>query len=213
MVDIKSNKDLYATIKERLEEFKNDPKKAFENPIYFKKKDGTNINVIKKISVYEDSIAVVPVRNGVACNGDLLRLDVFKSDEGYVVSPIYVNDFLAKKLPETYLSNSLEYPIDPSWPFVLTIHKNDFIELTSFKKSSKTLSVIRGFYNTFNRFGSSIHLLDITELIQDMDTGEITTNYYDEKRYGLKTLENISKYEVNLLGEKYLVKEKRNPFN
>lgn len=213
MVDIQSNKDLYATIKERLEEFKNDSRKAFENPIYFKKKDGTIINTIKKISVYDDSIAVIPLRNGVACNGDLLRLDVFKSISGYVVSPVYVHDFMAKKLPQTYLSNSIEYPLDPSWPFVLSMHKNDYIELTSIRKSTNTLSKISGFFNTFNRFGSSIQLLDITEVIQDLETGEITTNYFDDKRYGLKTLANISKYEMNLLGEKYLVREKRNIFN
>ena len=213
MVDIKANKEIYDAIKERLTEFKNDPKKAFETPVYFKKKDGTIINTVKKISIYDDSIAVVPVRNGVACNGDLLRLDIFKSDEGYIVSPVYVNDFLAKKLPQTYLSNSLEYPLDPNWPFVITMHKNDYVELTSFKKSTNTLSIVRGFYNTFNRFGSSIQLLDIIEITQDMETGEVITNYYDDKRYGLKTLVNIQKYEMTLLGEKYLVKEKRNSIN
>lgn len=213
MVDIKSNQYIYNAIKTRLEEFKNDPKKAFENPLYYTKKDGTIINTIKKISVYDDSIALVPVRNGVACNGDLLRLDVFKSDEGFVISPMYMNDFLSKQLPQTYLANSLEYPLDPSWPFILSMQKNDFIELTSFRKFSNTITISRGFFNTFNRFGSAIQLLDITETVQNIETGEITTNYYDDKRFGIKTLENISKYEVSLTGDKFLVNEKRKTFN
>lgn len=209
MVDLNRNQALYKLLKQRLEDNKEDKKKAFAEPIYMPRKDGAQESQVKGIRIYDDSKALVPIQKGVANNGDMVRIDIFKSPKGFVVSPLYVMDFLNKQLPTFYVEKSIELPLDPEWAFQCTLQKNDYVELTSSNKKSKEKIIIRGFYVNFDRSGGTIKLQDVSEETHNLNTGEVNIAYFKKKRPGIKTLDDIQKYNITLLGEKHLVKQKK----
>lgn len=214
MVDLHRNQTLYTLLKQRLEDNKDDSKKAFAEPVYMPKKDGTQGPQVKGFRIYEDSIALVPVQNGVANNGDMVRIDIFKSPEGFVISPLYVMDVLNKQLPQVYVDKSKERPLNPEWKFQCTLQKNDYVELINTNKKAKERSITKGFYLGFDRSNGSIKIQDVIEEKHKLKTGEVSIAYLKDKRLGIKTLDDIRKYYITLLGEKHLMRQKeRTPLN
>lgn len=209
MVDLHRNQALYNLLKQRLEDNKNNAKEAFAEPVYMPRKDGVQGPRVKGIRIYEDSIALVPIQNGVANNGELVRIDIFKSPKGFVVSPLYVMDFLNKQLPIFYVDKSNELPLDPDWAFQCTLQKNDYVELIASNKKSKERIFTKGFYLGFDRSNGSIKLQDVIEETHNLNTGEVKTAQFKEKRLGIKTLDDLRKYNITLLGEKHRVKQKK----
>ncbi|MDP3936292.1 MAG: type II CRISPR RNA-guided endonuclease Cas9 [Alphaproteobacteria bacterium] len=213
MVDLHRNKKLYDRLKERLEQHNNDPKKAFTEAVYMPRNDGKQGAIVRGIRIYEDSISLIPLRGGVANNGDMVRIDIFKSPKGFMVSPIYVIDVLSSKLPDTVVTKegktSKEIPIQETWQFLHSFHKNDFIELVSDNKKAKVKTTISGFFVGFDRNNGSIKLQDVTTVIQNLSTGEIKTETHKDNRFGIKTLDSIKKYHLTLLGEKYLIRNEK----
>jgi hypothetical protein len=126
-----------------------------------------------------------------------------------VVSPIYVMDVLKQQLPTTYVEKSKEHPLDSDWPFQCTLQKNDYVELINTNKKSNQRIKIQGFYSGFDRSNGSIKLQDCVEETSSLKTGEVSALRFKEKRLGIKTLDDIQKYNLTLLGEKYRVKQKK----
>lgn len=209
LVDLHRNQTLYNLLKQRLEDNEDNSKKAFAEPVYMPRKDGAQGSQVKGIRIYDDSRALVPIQKGVANNGDMVRIDIFKSHKGFVASPLYVMDFLNKQLPATYVEKSRELPLEPDWAFQCTLQKNDYVELTSSNKKSKEKGIMKGFYVNFDRSNVSITLQDVSEETHNLNTGEVIIAYFKEKRLGIKTLDDIQKYNITLLGEKHLVKQKK----
>lgn len=215
MVDLHRNQTLYKLLKQKLDENADDPKKAFADTVYMPRKDreqkGQEVKgpKVTGIRVYDDSVALVPIQKGVANNGDMVRIDIFRSPKGFVVSPIYVMDVLKQQLPTTYVEKSKEHPLDSDWQFQCTLQKNDYVELINTNKKSNQRIKIQGFYLGFDRSNGSIKLQDCVEETSSLKTGEVSTLRFKEKRLGIKTLDDIQKYNLTLLGEKYRVKQKK----
>lgn len=211
MVDQHRNQTLYKLLKERLDENADDPKKAFAEPVFMPQKDGTRGPKVTGIRVYDDSVALVPIQKGVANNGDMVRIDVFRSPKGFVVSPIYVMDVLTQQLPTTYVEKSKEHPLNPDWQFQCTLQKNEYVELINTNKKSNERIKTKGFYLGFDRSNGSIKLQDCVEETTNLKTGEVKIARCKDKhkRLGIKTLDDIQKYNLTLLGEKYRVKQKK----
>lgn len=98
---------LYEVIKKRLEENGDDPKKAFEKPLYKLTKDGSNGNIVRGIKVYDTikSKTGFYINDGKAFvnNGSTIRLDVFKrknykEEYEYYFAPIYAHLINANKV-------------------------------------------------------------------------------------------------------------------
>lgn len=213
MVENHRNKKLYNLLKERLELHKKDPKKAFAEAVYMPRNDGKQGAVIRGIRIYDDSVSLIPLRGGVVNNGNMVRIDIFKSPKGFMVSPLYVIDVLSSKLPNTVVTkegkNSKEIPIQETWKFVHSLHKNDFVELTNTDKHEKQKTTTTGFFVGFDRKNGSIKLQDVITESHDLCTGEIKIETYKDNRYGIKTLDDIQKYQLTLLGEKHLIRNEK----
>ena len=95
-----SDRLLYEALKKRLEEFDGNAEKAFAEPFYKPKRDGTRGPLVKKVKIYEKKTITVPVGGGNADNGSMIRVDVFYiEDDGYYYVPIYTADVVKDELP------------------------------------------------------------------------------------------------------------------
>ena len=97
-----SDRLLYDALKARLKSFEGKGEKAFTEPFYKPKADGSRGPLVKKVKIQTKATLAVPVEQGtgVADNDSMVRVDVFfVKGEGYYLVPIYVADTLKKKLP------------------------------------------------------------------------------------------------------------------
>ena len=104
LVDKERNQKLYQLLKQRLDSHDNNPKKAFSQPIYMPRNNGTEGPIVKGIRIYDNSKSGVIIRKGHADNGDMVRVDVFskynkKNVLEYYLCPIYVMDVMNGILP------------------------------------------------------------------------------------------------------------------
>lgn len=137
----------YETIKNHYLAFNKHAKTAFaEENLPFKPikegKDPSKANKIKKVTVPGQTKSFVrAVNGGVANNGNLVRIDIFKRENKYVMVPIYVADIVLPELPNKYVKSGKGYEL---WPeldqhckFEFSLFPNDvvYIEYENKEKS------------------------------------------------------------------------------
>lgn len=210
---------LYNALKERLRAYDNKPAKAFAEPFYKPKADGTPGPLVKKVKVYEKSTLNVAVQQNtaVADNDSMVRVDVFHvKGDGYYLVPIYIADTLKKELPNKAIvayKPYADWPIMDDSNFIFSLYPNDLIKFehrngVKFAKVNKE--------NTLNDFYSTK-----SEIVYfkgcNINTGAITIinheNTYVVSSLGVKTLPSLEKYQVDVLGNYTKVKKEiRRPF-
>jgi CRISPR-associated endonuclease Csn1 len=197
---------LYNALKERLAMFGGDGKKAFTEPFYKPKNDGTQGPEVKKVKLKTKSTLSVQVQNktAIADNGSMVRVDVFYVEgEGYYLVPIYVSDTVKPELPNKAIVAHKPYE---DWKemkeedFVFSLYPNDLVKIR-FKKEmkfalvhndstlAKSLLLKEGYF--FYR-GTGITNATISIINHD--------NTYHVASLGVKTLPIIEKYQVDVLG-------------
>lgn len=197
---------LYNALKERLAMYGGDGKKAFEEPFYKPKSDGSRGPLVKKVKIINKSTLSVPVLNGtaIADNGSMVRVDVFYVEgEGYYLVPIYVSDTVKPELPDKAI---IAYKSYEDWKemneedFIFSLYPNDLVKIT-FKKETK-------FALTQNNSTLAKNLL-LKEGYFYYKGTNITTgaigiinhdNTYIVKGAGVKTMPKLEKYQVDVLG-------------
>ncbi|PEF73667.1 type II CRISPR RNA-guided endonuclease Cas9 [Bacillus pseudomycoides] len=191
----------YEAIKQRYLEHRKNSKKAFETPLYKPSKKGTG-NLIKRVKIEGQTKAFVrEVNGGVAQNSDLVRVDLFEKDDKYYMVPIYVPDTVCSELPKKVVKSGKGYEqwltLDNSFTFKFSLYPYDLVRL------------VKGNEDRFLYFGT----LDIdSDRLNFKDVNKPSKQ--NEYRYSLKTIENLEKYEVGVLGDLRLVKqETRRIFN
>lgn len=210
---------LYESLKKRLLEFGNDGKKAFTKPFYKPTADGKKAPLVKKVKIYEKTTLNVPVQNnnGVADNDSMVRVDVFKvNNDGYYLVPIYVADTLKPILPNKAIVAYKKYD---DWPemkeenFVFSLYPNDLLKITH-RKELKFSKV-----NKASELPSNLFIKEQLTYYKatNISTGAINVithdNSYKAESLGVKTLFNLEKYQVDVLGNYTKVnKEVRQPF-
>ena len=188
-----SDKILYDALKRRLEQFGGDGNKAFKDPFYKPKSDGTPGPEVKKVKIMTKSSLNVAVNQGkgVADNGSMVRIDVFGAEEkgknAYYFVPIYVADTVKETLPNKAVVPNKSYN---DWKFVrdedflFSLYPNDLIYIESLSPVS------------FHTAAS------LTVLNHD--------NTYVKEGLGIKTIGKLQKCTVDVLGNiHYVQKEKR----
>ena len=211
-----SDRLLYEALKKRLEEFDGNAEKAFAEPFYKPKHDGTRGPLVKKVKIYEKKTITVPVGGGNADNGSMIRVDVFyMEDDGYYYVPIYITDVVKDELPnKAVVRNKLpeDWKEMDDKDFLFSMYPHDLIyverkeafTLDAPKNSSldPTISKTKGlfYYRSF-----------------DSNTGSFKIythdSSYSKKSLGGKTLSCLKKYTVDILGNysEVSLPEKRKP--
>lgn len=209
---------LYDALLARLKDFGGDGAKAFAQPFYKPKKDGTPGPRVDKVKICEKATVGLPVRDGIAANGSMVRIDVFYvEDDGYYFVPIYVADTKKESLPNKAV---VAYKTYSEWKemkdenFIFSLYPGDLVRIQS-RKGIK-LNLAKG--------GTGEKEIVRQEGMyyyrgSDISTGAISVSSHD-RRYesrgiGVKTLQSIEKYQVDVLGNYYKVDlpEKRMTFS
>lgn len=211
-----SDRLLYEALKKRLEEFDGNAEKAFAEPFYKPKCDGTRGPLVKKVKIYEKKTITVPVGGGNADNGSMIRVDVFyMEDEGYYYVPIYTADVIKGELPNKAVvahKSHGEWKVMDDKDFLFSMYPNELlyiesqkgIKLKTKKGSSRQEEIARkaGLYY-FKRLNIAANALFI--ITHD--------NGYEQPSLGGKTLSCLKKYTVDALGNysEVSLPEKRKP--
>lgn len=189
-----SDKATYDAIYDRLKQFDFKSEKAFDNDFVLRKKakngDGP---LVKSIKIPSKMTAGVEVQNGIAANGDMVRVDIFEKNNKYYAVPIYVADIVKGTIPNKAIKalkpKDEWIEMDESYKFKFSLYHHDLIKIK--KKNEKSMML----YYVSTHSG----------------TGAINTITHDgEKKIegiGIQSLEVFEKYEVDLLGNYHKVKK------
>ena len=210
---------LYDALKARLTEYGGNAAKAFAEPFYKPKSDGTPGPVVNKVKLTEPTTLTVPVQNGtgIADNDSMVRIDVFKVEgDGYYLVPIYVADTLKPELPNravvAYKSYN-EWKQMSDGDFVFSLYPNDLVKITH----RREMKLTKCFKESTLPDALNCKEMLFYYISANISTGAIcgitNDNTYVIGSLGIKTLESMEKYTVDILGEYHPVrKEERQRF-
>lgn len=215
-----SDRLLYEALKEALQKHGGDGAKAFAQPFHKPKSDGTPGPIVNKVKIWEPTTLNVPVLKGtgVADNDSMVRIDVFHvENDGYYFVPIYIADTLKTELPNKACTRRKPYAewkeMDPK-DFLFSLYPNDLIRVTSQKgltlSKAQKESTLPATYETKQEMlyyiSAGISVASIACRTHDSS--------YEIRSMGIKTLEKLEKFTVDVLGEYHKVeKEPRMPFH
>lgn len=190
---------LYRLLKNRLDQYNDNPKKAFAEPVYKLLKDGSPGPDVKKIQVDDDPASGgVLVNGGLADNGSMIRIDIFLKDKKYYIVPVYVAQTVYRELPDKAITahkpESEWIQMDDTFEFEFSLYPGDLLKIEDKKKT------LFGYYTGCNRATGSI----------DLDAHDRSTKFVS---IGIRNASKITKYCVDPLG--YITpvsKEKRHGF-
>ena len=155
---------------------------------------------------------------GVADNDSMVRVDVFKVEgDGYYLVPIYISDTLKETLPNKAI---VAYKPYEQWKemkekdFLYSLYPNDLIRVQN--KKDMVFSKVQKESDLSDKFSTRDILVYYKRA--NIATAAIAVvnndNSYKIKGLGVKTLMDIEKYQVDVLGNYYKVsKEKRLSFH
>ena len=210
---------LYEALKKRLTEFGGNAKKAFAEPFYKPRADGTPGAQVRKVKVVAKMNNTIPVRSGggVAKGGNMIRIDVYYvPGDGYYWVPIYVADTVRPELPNKAVlrGKSME-----DWKemkeenFLFSLYDNDLILVE--REEPINFSLVNGDSTLPNKFSVKKVLVyyksgNISNAAIKVETHD-GAYVFEGMTFG--TVRKIQKYQVDILGNYVPVKkEKRQTF-
>lgn len=210
---------LYEALKKRLTEFGGNAKKAFAEPFYKPRADGTPGAQVRKVKVVAKMNNTIPVRSGggVAKGGDMIRIDVYYvPGDGYYWVPIYVADTVKETLPNKAVVRDKtmeEWKEMKEDDFLFSLFRNDLIlverdkpicfslmheDSTLPKKYETKKELVYYKYGNISNAAIKVETHDGAYVFEGMTFG---------------TVRKIQKYQVDVLGNYTPVKkEKRQTF-
>ena len=210
---------LYEALKKRLTEFGGNAKKAFAEPFYKPRADGTPGAQVRKVKVVAKMNNTIPVRSGggVAKGGNMIRIDVYYvPGDGYYWVPIYVADTVRPELPNKAVlrGKSME-----DWKemkeenFLFSLYDNDLILVE--REEPINFSLVNSDSTLPNKFSVKKVLVyyksgNISNAAIKVETHD-GAYVFEGMTFG--TVRKIQKYQVDILGNYVPVKkEKRQTF-
>lgn len=197
LIDPHRNEKLYAAIRTRLEAHGGKGDKAFpaNNPLHKPDRDGNPTGpVVRTVTMVIDKLSGISVRNGIAKNDSMLRVDVFAKAGKFHLVPVYVHHKVAKELPNravvAYKDEEEWTQIDESFEFCFSLHPNDLVRV----KLKSELHL--GYYAGCDRSTGAVSLWAHDRSTQVGKDGLI-------RGVGIKTALSVEKFHVDVLGNIY----------
>lgn len=176
---------------------------------------------MKKVKIIEKSSLNVPVHKGkgVACNDTMVRIDIFgvneKGKTAYYFVPVYVSDTVKKELPcRAVVAHKPyeEWKVMDDKDFLFFLYPNDMIHVVAKRDLSFTAAEGADLAPTMETKDTCVYYK-----AADISAGNIKVithdNSYEKRGFGIKTLLQLEKCEVDVLGNISVVKkEKRQGF-
>ncbi len=197
---------LYNALKRQLQLYRGDAKKAFAEPFHKPKADGSEGPVVKKVKIQKKLSLGVEVNGGkgIAENGSMVRIDVFRENGKYYFVPIYTADVVKKKLPNKAVTAHkpyAEWRVVDDKDFLFSLYSRDLVHIKS-KKGIKT-NLIRGGQLVQNEVYAYYISADISTVsIQALGHD----GSYKFRGLGIQSLELLEKCQVDVLGNISVIK-------
>lgn len=189
------NAELMRVLRERLEAYGDKPDKAFKEPVYKPSKPGKQAPLVRSVKLARVQKSGVPVRKGIADNGDMLCLDVFTDGKKFYSVPIYVADLPRVELPNlAAVANKPEaewLEMGEQRQFLCRLFPNDWVKVSFKNKPS-----VEGYYAGFDRSTAAISIW-----AHDRNQDEGKNGLY--RGIGIKTALKVEKFHVDALGRLY----------
>lgn len=201
MVDRERNIRLYTLLKERLDAHGGKPDKAFAEPVFMPVNDPAKTAPrVKAVNILTSEKSGVEINGGLASNGEMVRVDVFRKDGKFHLVPVYVHHFAQAQLPNraivAFKPEEEWTPVDDA-DFLFSLYRNDYVVLKSKKET------VEGYYVGTDR---STACITLRRHDNDPSFGKDGT----QRGLGVKTLLAFEKYAVDYFGQKTrIMKEKR----
>jgi CRISPR-associated endonuclease Csn1 len=192
--DIRNIK-LIEAIRERLIEYNDDGKKAFseDKPLYKPSGSGKKSPQIRSVKLKSSKKSGIRMREGIAYNGDMLRIDIFIKANKFFVVPLYVSDAVVKVIPNRAAvvgKPYSEWPVmDETFTFLFSLYKNDWVRVLD-KNSAR---VREGYFCDFDRSTTAISLWLHDRNSKKSKNGKV-------RGIGIKSVLAVEKYHVDFLG-------------
>ncbi|MPM64584.1 CRISPR-associated endonuclease Cas9 [bioreactor metagenome] len=144
----------------------------------------------------------MPINGGLAANGDMVRVDVFHvEDDGYYFVPVYVANTKEKELPNKAV---VAYKAYEQWKimkpqdFLFSLYPGDLIRVKS-RKGVK-LKLVKGGSGEKEIFRKdALYYYRTAGITVGVFQVETHDRRYEQPSLGVKTLELIQKYQVDVL--------------
>lgn len=185
-----------AALRERLAQFGGDGAKAFapnQPPLLKPSAPGKTAPAIRTVKLLATQKSGIPIRQGIANNGAMLRVDVFTKGGKFYTVPVYVADAARTEPPNRAV---VAYKPEEEWPemgeshaFLFSLHPNDWVRL-----SYKNGPVKEGYYSGLNRATGAIDIW-----VHDRNSGTVKNGLFEG--CGVKTALAVEKFHVDLLGK------------
>ena len=217
LTDLKLNKDgeiegyydpdsdrlLYNALKRQLQMFGNDGKKAFAQPFYKPKADGSEGSVVKKVKIESKLSYGVLVNDGKgiagSTQGSMIRADIYCSNGKYYVVPVYIADTVNKKLPNKAAVAHKPYS---EWKemddkdFVFSLYRNDLIKISS----KDGISIKHNTGVTEKKKGDVFAYFGGINIANANMSGKAHDSEFEFGSQGIQRLTIFEKYQVDILG-------------
>lgn len=200
LVDKERNVRLYSTLKKRLEDHGDKPEKAFAEPVYMPVNDSSKTPPrINSVRIETTEKSGIPINHGLASNGNMVRVDVFRVNGKYQLVPIYVHHFAQGALPNKAI---IAFKDEKDWlevsddDFLFSLYKNDLVHIKSKKEE------FIGYYNGTHRGTGNIN-------IRTHDSDPSFGKNGIKEGIGAKTLLIFDKYTVDYFGRKHKIKKEK----
>jgi len=193
LVDPERNTKLYGAIRERLEAHGGDGTRAFPpgNELRKPDRDGRPTGpVVRTVKMVVDKISGITVRNGIARNDTMLRVDVFCKGGRFYLVPVYVHHRVSGLPDRAIVSGKDEaewVKIDDSYRWCFPLYPNDLVRVKLKRE------IIFGYYAGCDRSTGALSLW-----AHDRDQGIGKGGLI--RGIGVKTAQGLEKFNVDVLG-------------
>ena len=160
--------------------------------------DGSLGPIVRTITTMIDKLSGIPIRNGIAKNDSMLRVDVFTKTGKFHLVPVYVHHALAKKVEDlpnravVAFKDEADWTlIDNTFSFCFSLYPNDYVKVTQKGKPS-----ITGYYSSCHRGTGSLN-------IWSHDRNKSVGKNGIVEGVGVKTALLLEKFNVDVLGSLY----------
>ena len=205
---------LYEALKKQLLLYGNDAKKAFAQDFHKPKADGTEGPVVRKVKILKKQTMGVFVDsgNGIAENGGMVRIDVFRVNGKYYFVPVYTADVVKKVLPNraaTAHKPYEEWKVMEDKDFLFSLYSRDLVHIKSkkdipIKMVNGGMDVVKEVYTYY--IGADISAANVQGIAHD--------SRYKFRGLGIQSLDVFEKCQVDILGHVSTIKsEKRMGFS
>lgn len=191
-----SDKNTYDAIYKEMGENEFKAEKAFANKEFRKPSKKGMGSVVKSIKVPQVGDAGVILKNkAITENANMVRVDIFERDKKFYLVPLYVSDFVQRQLPNKAIkANKKEIEwieMDENYSFKFSLYPNDLIKIK--KKGEEEIFL---YYQSTHRGTGAINTITVNgeEKIEGI---------------GVKNLEKLEKYEVDMLGNVSKIKKEK----